>query len=286
MSQLSLQEPLVSSHWLARHLDHPQLLIFDGSLAEPGAKPITALTAQIGQAQFFDLNLISDQQSKYPHMMPSAEEFEKKVQALGVKNSHTIVVYDNKGIYSSARVWWMFKAMGCENVAVLDGGLPAWLRAGYNVNYRDFVLPKLDRGDFKATVLPNYFCDMQQVAQALTDPFINILDARSSARFLGEEADPRAGVRAGHMPGAINIHYASLLERHGVNGGLMKSKRALTQLFRDCNLEHNQLILSCGSGVTACVLALAASIIGYTKVMVYDGSWAQWGSEPQCSVVY
>lgn len=286
MSTINLPSPLVSTHWLARNLHHPEIVLLDASMAMPGDEPITEMTVQIGNAQFFDINKISDQSSPLPHMMPDADQFTQQVQDLGVNTDSIIVVYDDKGIFSSARVWWMFKAMGFEQVGVLDGGLPAWLKAGYEVNRNPDSEFKLPSGNFYATHLEGYFCDRHRVLTALADPSINVLDARSAARFSGDEKDPRIGVRAGHMPGSLNLHYASLFEADGTQAGLMKSKDELSRLFNRLSPHRRALIFSCGSGVTACVLALAATIVGYTELSVYDGSWVEWGALAECPVVY
>ena len=283
---ISLQSPLVSTHWLARNIDAPELVVFDATMAAPGEPAITTMDIQIGNAQFFDINKVCDTESDLPHMMPSVEVFTEQVQALGVNKDSAIVIYDTKGMFSSARVWWMFKSMSFENVAVLDGGLPAWLKDGFEVNREPNLNHKLPQGDFVATYLEGYFCDTERVLTALSDPRINVLDARSAARFSGDEPDPRPNVRAGHMPGALNLHYGSLFEKEGRHAGLMKSKEELGAVFNQLSPHHRALIFSCGSGVTACILALAAKIVGYTEISVYDGSWSQWGADPQCPVVY
>jgi len=285
MSSFSLPSPVVSSHWLARHIEQPGIRLFDASMAIPGDEPITRMEVQIGNAIFFDINKVCNEQSKYPHMMPSAEQFTVQAQQLGVNKDNVIIIYDDKGIFSSARVWWMFKAMGFEQVAVLDGGLPAWLKAGYEVE-RGVEEASRPLGDFVATHLEGYFCDYNRVLTGLSDPRINVLDARSQARFCGDEPDPRPGVRAGHMPGALNLHYAKLFENEGPHAGLLKSKDELSYLFNQLSPHHRALIFSCGSGVTACILALAATIVGYTEISVYDGSWSEWGSLAECPVVY
>jgi thiosulfate/3-mercaptopyruvate sulfurtransferase len=286
MPTVSLPSHAVSAHWLARHLHLPEVIIFDASLAMPGAEPITEMAVQIGHAQFFDINNISDKSQSLPHMMPSAEQFTEQMQQLGVNEDSIIVVYDDKGIFSSARVWWMFKSMGFEQVAVLDGGLPAWQKAGYETNTPVVEHNEVRSGDFVATHLEGYFCSSNRVMTALADPRTNVLDARSDGRFSGKEKDPRPGVRSGHMPGALNMHYATLFEEEGVNVGLLKSKEELAFMFRRLSPNHRSLIFSCGSGVTACVLVLAATITGYTEILVYDGSWSEWGKLSECPVVY
>lgn len=283
---VSLQSPLVSAHWLARNIDAPELIVFDGSMAAPGTQAISKMDVQIGNAQFFDINQVCDKTADLPHMMPSVDEFTEQMQALGVNQDSLIVIYDNKGIFSSARVWWMFKSMSFENVAVLDGGLPAWIKAGFDVNRQPDPNHRLPPGNFSATHLEGYFCDTDRVLTALSDPRINVLDARSAARFHGDEPDPRPNVRAGHMPGALNLHYASLFDTEGTHAGLLKSKEDLSFIYNQLSPHHRALIFSCGSGVTACILALAATIVGYTDISVYDGSWSDWGSDPRCPVVY
>ena len=286
MSTLNLPSPVVSTHWLARHLHHPEVVLFDASMAMPGGQPITQMAVQIGNAQFFDINKVCDQSSALPHTMPDAQQFTEQMQLMGVNQDSVVVIYDDKGIFSSARVWWMFKSMGLEDVAVLDGGLPAWQKAGYEVNRELQAHESQGIGDFVAEQLEGYFCNTSRVLTALSDPRINVLDARSAGRFVGDEADPRPGVRAGHMPGALNLHYAVLFEGEGSQAGLLKSKEQLTVIFNQLSPHHRALVFSCGSGVTACILALAATIVGYSEISVYDGSWSEWGSTAECPVVY
>lgn len=286
MSIISLPSPVVSAHWLARHLHMPEIILLDGSMAMPGEPPITQMEVQIGNARFFDINEIADKSNPLPHMMPSAEQFTEQVQALGINKESLVVVYDDKGIFSSARVWWMFKSMGFNQIAVLDGGLRSWIKAGYECNREPDRNVQYEKGDFVAMHLEGFFCNAQRVMTALADPRINVLDARSSARFSGEEKDPRPGVRSGHMPGALNLHYAKLFETEGANEGLLRSKEDLAVLFRRLSPNHRSLIFSCGSGVTACILALAATILGYTEICVYDGSWCEWGQRSECPVVF
>ncbi len=290
---LILPGPVVSVDWLAQHLYQAGLVVFDASLAMPGAQPITSMGDRIGNAIFFDINKISDQSNPAPHMMPSAEQFTEQVQALGVNQDSRIVVYDDKGMFSSARVWWMFKSMGFKHIAVLDGGLPAWQKADYPCYNADVSCEKGDKrcaketiGNFVANPQEGYFCGAQAVFAGLANQQVEVLDARSPGRFSGEEADPRPGMRSGHMPGAANLHYAKLFYDKGENEGLLKSKAELATLFDRFSPNKNILIFSCGSGVTACILALAATIVGDKNVQVYDGSWSEWGAPGDWPVVF
>lgn len=301
MLPITLPGPVVSADWLAKHLYEEDLVVFDASLALPGAAAITSIVEQIGNAQFFDINLVCDKSNPLPHMMPDALQFTEQVRQLGVNQNSTVVIYDDKGIYSSARVWWMFQAMGFERVAVLDGGLPAWQQAGYPcynaLNPADPQAGDSVMGDFVANAKQGYFCDADTLHSALSNPQINVLDARSKGRFTGAEADPRPGMRSGHMPGAVNLHYALLFETDsGSNSdnnsnnnsnkkGLLKSKDELTRLFQKYSPNKDSLIFSCGSGVTACILALGANIVGIKDICVYDGSWSEWGGSER-PVVY
>jgi thiosulfate/3-mercaptopyruvate sulfurtransferase len=285
MPTLNLPNQIVSVGWLTKYLNHPDIILFDGSMAAPGCAPVTIITEQIGNAQFFDINQICDQNSALPHMMPQADYFSEQMQQLGVNRNSVIVIYDDKGIFSSARVWWMLKSMGHEQVAILDGGLPAWQRAGLPVNCHAINHPSKPRGNFVANYVEGSFCDVKRTFSGLADPRVNILDARSSSRFCGAQSDPRPGVRSGHMPGALNLHYANLIQNEGDKVGLLKSKDELMTIFNKISPHHSTLIFSCGSGVTACILALAATIIGYNEISVYDGSWSEWGSTTQCPVV-
>lgn len=275
MNALKLATALVSTEWLAKNLDHPQLIVLDASMKPVGkaaAVPDPNATLQIPHSQVFDFDQkICDRSNPLPHMMPSAVQFESDVCELGVNQDSVIVVYDRVGIYSCPRAYWMFKAMGHDAVAVLDGGLPAWLQEGRRtetVASRQTPTP----GNFKAQLRPQYFCSADRVEKALKDHTQAVLDARSEGRFYGREPEPRKGLRAGHMPGAVNIPFSKVQK----DGHLLPADK-LAELFRFKIGDRKTLVTSCGSGVTACVIAFAAQMAGYNDVAVYDGSWCEWG---------
>lgn len=272
MTALTLPVPLVSVPWLAAHIDDPSLVVLDATFhpapsAEERAKPPVYLP----HARVFDFDRrICDPSATLPHMMPGTELFEREVRALGVRRDSRVVVYDRIGTFSSPRGWWMFRAMGHDRVAVLDGGLPAWLEAGLPVVHEAEVARHV--GDFVAQPREGLFVDADRVAAALESPGAQVLDARSEGRFFGREPEPRAGLRGGHMPNAVNLPFSSLQ-----SGGRMRSPQELEALFAARVSGDPQLIFSCGSGVTACVLALGACLAGRSYLSVYDGSWSEWG---------
>lgn len=277
MKKATIPSSLISVQWLAEHLDAQNLVILDASM-----KPVVATAADpqptdpacIPGALRFDFdNDIRDRNTPLPHMMPSADFFTAEMQKLGINKDSAIVVYDYVGVYSSPRAWWMFRAMGHTQVAVLDGGLPAWKQAGYACAQAPLTL-SAKRGDFTSNPLGGHFVDSSQVSQALSDPRYAVLDARSAGRFHGVEPEPRAGLRGGHMPNALNLPYAGLLDN-----GFMRPAKELKPIFSDLVIPEQNLIFSCGSGVTACIDALAAEQAGYTHIAVYDGSWSEWGAE-------
>jgi thiosulfate/3-mercaptopyruvate sulfurtransferase len=261
--------------WLAAHLDEPGLVLLDASLQPAAAASVkqgTPSTQRLPRARVFDFDeQICDRQTTLPHMLPSAQLFQEEVRALGIHQASPIVVYDRVGVYSSPRAWWMFKAMGHDHVSVLDGGLPAWLEAGLPCGSADHssVAP----GDFVARPRPELFCNAERVAAALLSDRFTVLDARSEARFMGREAEPRAGLRPGHMPHAVNLPFGAVQTQ-----GHMRQAAELGALIGSkVHGQPSQLIFTCGSGVTACILALAATLAGYSEMSVYDGSWSEWG---------
>ncbi|WP_328788756.1 MULTISPECIES: sulfurtransferase [unclassified Streptomyces] len=263
-----LPGPLVGVDWLAGRLGAPGLVLFDASVGAHRAAP-----HRIPGARPFDLDgPLSDHTAPAPHTMPGAPEFTEAMRALGVEDSDTVVVYDGAGVYSSARAWWMLRAMGFDRAAVLDGGLPAWTAAGLPTSATGPAYQG-PRGSFTARPRAGLLVDGATVARALSDPAAVVLDARTRERFAGTAPEPRPGLRAGHMPGAVNLPFAELQDP----SGLMRPVGELRAVFRALTGDRDRLHLSCGSGVTACVLALGADLAGYEEIAVYDGSWSEWG---------
>lgn len=265
---------LVSTEWLGRHLSDPDLRLLDASwyLADAGRDGRAEYEAShIPGARFFDIDEISDQRSELPHMVPPAEKFVSRMRAMGVGDGHQVVVYDGAGMFSAARVWWLFKLFGKTDVAVLDGGFPKWRAEGRPVE----DMPPVVKDRHITVSKQNHIVrDVTQVARAAKLGDHEIVDARSPARFRGEQPEPREGLRSGHIPGSKNVHYATLLN----DDGTMKSPEALRKVFEDAGVDLSKpVITTCGSGVTAAILYLALDLIGHRDHAVYDGSWSEWG---------
>ncbi|MEL6481957.1 MAG: 3-mercaptopyruvate sulfurtransferase [Pseudomonadota bacterium] len=275
------EDLLVSTEWLAARLGAPDIRVLDGSYYLPTeGRDAAALyaDAHIPGARFFDIDEIADAKSDLPHMAPPVEKFVSRVRAMGIGDGHRVVVYDQKGLFSAARVWWMFRLFGHEDVVVLDGGLPKWMAEGRPVE--DMPPDPRDR-HFTARRDASLVRDVTQVALQVKLGEEQIVDARSPGRFRGEEPEPRPGMRSGHIPGARNVHYATLLNADGT----MKDVPALKAAFEAAGVDlARPIITSCGSGVTAAVLTLALHRIGHAKNALYDGSWAEWGMYPDLAV--
>jgi len=280
-------QQLISCVDLHAILSSKDLVILDASIPAVGnmaAAKYSWPEYRIPNARRFDLNQdFSDQKSNLPHTMPSASQFEKAAKELGINQQSQIVVYDDLGLFSAARAWYMFKAMGHKNIAVLDGGLPYWIKLNKPIADQPIEIDVKRNntiGNFVAEEQPGFFCHCQDVQAQTRSQHELILDARGKGRFNGVDAEPRAGVRSGHMPNAKNLPYNELLTQ-----GLLKSAEELEEIFVNLNVNDQAMIMSCGSGVTACVLALAADITGRKALRVYDGSWSEWGSLPESEVV-
>jgi thiosulfate/3-mercaptopyruvate sulfurtransferase len=272
---------LVSTDWLASHMRDPDLRILDASMYMPGSeRDAKAEYAQghIPGARFFDIDEISDSRSDLPHMAPPIEKFMSRMRAMGVGDGHQVVVYDGAGLFSAARVWWLFKLMGQNDIAVLDGGLPKWVAEGRELE----DMPPIIR-DRHMTVRrqAHLVKDVTQVSAASKLRDQEIIDARSPGRFRGEEPEPRPGMRGGHIPGSKNVHYASLLNADQT----MKSPEETRAIFEAGGVDLSKpAITTCGSGVTAAILSLAMARMGKDDHSLYDGSWSEWGMFPTVPV--
>jgi thiosulfate/3-mercaptopyruvate sulfurtransferase len=265
-------QPVVPVEWLFKNLQHPDLIILDASLAKTMSNTSqSAESLKIPNSIFFDIeNVFSDHQNALPHMMLSEAAFTYEAQQLGIEKNSTIIVYDTIGVYSAPRAWWMLRTMGHENVHVLNGGLPAWKKAGYPCD-SSYKQPT-SKGNFTAACQPGFIVSQTEVAHALENHDHIVIDARSPGRFAGKAPEPRAGLRGGHMPGAFNIYFEELL-----NNDLLLDKPALEKIFEKIGPKDQPIIFSCGSGITACITALGAAVAGYNNLSVYDGSWCEWG---------
>lgn len=272
---------LVSTDWLAERLTAPDIRILDGSLYLPtdGRDGRTLYDqSHLPNARFFDIDDIADDQSELPHMLPPMEKFVSRIRKMGIGDGHRVVVYDQQGIYSAARVWWMFRVFGHDDVAVLDGGLPKWIAEGRAVDDEP-VEPK--ERHFTGRRNGALVRDVTQTARAVKLGDEQIVDARAPGRFRGEEPEPRKGLRAGHIPGSLNVHFKTLLN----DDQTMKDPDTLRKIFEDAGVDlARPIVTSCGSGVTAGVLALALACIGHSRNAVYDGSWVEWGAYPDLAV--
>jgi len=268
---------IVETDWLANHLSAPDLIVLDGSwhLPTAGRDPRREYLAQhIPGALFFDIDDLSDEKSQLPHMLPSTVKFASRMKKMGIGDGARIVVYDTTGIFSAARVWWTFRAMGHQDVAVLNGGLRKWIEEGRPTE--DGPAPKRSERHYTPLQNTELIRDLDDMQALLSKPGAQIVDARPAGRFEGRDPEPRAGLRQGHMPGAKNIPSQDLLNPDGT----FKSPAELAVLFKNAGIDVTKpVVTTCGSGVTASMLALALAVLGQTNAAVYDGSWAEWGQE-------
>jgi thiosulfate/3-mercaptopyruvate sulfurtransferase len=271
---LKIPSPKVKAKWLYHHLEDENLIIFNATIPKVTDKENLSLKEnyKIKGAVFFDIkNTFSDKEAAFPNTILSPEKFQDKAQEIGVNNNSCIIVYDEIGIYSSARVWWMFQLMGFTNIAVLNGGFPAWKSKDYPVDQKHLI--NLNKGDFKSFYQPDKIKFTKDVLENIKNKESIVLDARSKGRFYAIEPEPRNDIRGGHIPGSVSLPYSEILDHQ-----YLKSDEDLKTIYQDLNKLNKPIIFSCGSGITASVLALGAEIAGVKKYAVYDGSWTEWGS--------
>ncbi|CAH8258658.1 unnamed protein product [Arabidopsis lyrata] len=301
-SSISTSEPVVSVDWLHANLREPDLKILDASWYMPDEQrnPIQEYqVAHIPGALFFDLDGISDRRTSLPHMLPTEEAFAAGCSALGIDNKDGVVVYDGKGIFSAARVWWMFRVFGHEKIWVLDGGLPRWRASGYDVESSasgDAILKasaaseaieKIYQGQtvspitFQTKFQPHLVWTLDQVKKNMEDPTYQHIDARSKARFDGTAPEPRKGIRSGHIPGSKCVPFPQMFD----SCNTLLPAEELNKRFEQEDISLDKPIMSsCGTGVTACILAMGLHRLGKTDVPVYDGSWTEWATQPDLPI--
>jgi thiosulfate/3-mercaptopyruvate sulfurtransferase len=277
--------PLVAPSWLAARLEDPSTIVLDATLPPVGVTPPVDTRARylerhIPGALFFDIEDLSDHATPLPHMLPTPENFSRSMSALGVADKSTIIIYEQQGVFSAPRGWWMLRTFGAQNVYVLDGGLRAWIDSNLPTESGPVHrAPATFPATFHASLNHQAVADLSQLKDRLANRQ-QVLDARSAARFNGTAPEPRPGLSSGHMPGATNTPFTEL-----VADGRLKPADKLREYFSTKNVDlHQPITTTCGSGVTAAVIALSLEVVGAQNVTLYDGSWAEYAQQPDSAI--
>ena len=279
---IELASALVTTDWLAEHRKNSTIRIVDASWYLPTMNRNGATEYKVGHipgAVFWDIDDIADGKSPLPHMFPSPEIFSKHMQRLGISNETAVIIYDGMGLFTAARPWWMLRAFGHERVAILDGGLPKWIAEGNPVTDRQ---TNDQAAQFTAKFRPEMVRNFAQVLENLNSKTEQILDARPFGRYEGSEPEPRPNCRAGHIPESHNLPYDHLIDPQTK---MVLPKNCLKGRYTDAGINFDKpVVTSCGSGVTACILALGLHLLGKDDIAVYDGSWSEWGTSPEAPI--
>lgn len=272
----------VASHWLAEHIDDPEIQLLDARMAPAGQEHLRDMAQEyraghLPGALFFDIEALSDHATPLPHMMPRPETFAVAMRELGVSDDKHLIVYDEGNLFSAPRAWWMLRAFGVQNVSILAGGLAEWQRDGFPLQEGAV---EAQEGEFEAKLDERQIKRLTDVLLASHENTAQIVDARPAARFNAEADEPRPGLRRGHMPGALNVPWTDLV----VKGQLKTTDELLGIFARQGVSLHRPIITSCGSGVTAAVVTLALATLGASDVTLYDGSWSEWGGRQDLPV--
>ncbi len=267
-------EVLVSAEWLCSQIDNDDVILLDTSLSTTVSEaPSEYVGSIIPSARRFDIkNIFSDQSSKFPNTLLSADKFEKESRKLGINKDSRIVVYDNRGVFSSPRVWWMFRAMGHINISVLDGGLPGWINDNHKVI--DSYNVDFNEGDFDAIFDIDSVTSYIDIKQNIVTQNALLIDARSRGRFDGSSPEPRKNLKSGKIENSINLPYTEVL-----NNGKYKPVKELKEIFENLEIGDQNLIFTCGSGMTACIILLAYHLVNHNRKMIFDGSWTEWATK-------